>query len=127
MSNALKFEFPPEPRVLPKGHTIFIKSSYFCPQPITQQPAMPHCNEVKEDKVLVKREFLTDKDGNVRVLVKQTCKGCKTVHTFDTTSSLPKATIEPTDSKCPHIKRECWDYYCQPNLATASNDQIPSQ
>jgi hypothetical protein len=126
MSKALKFKFPFKPQVLPKGHTIFIKSSYFCPQSSTQQPAMPHCNEVKEDKVLVEREFLPDEDGNVRALVKQTCKGCKTVHTFDTTSS-PKATIEPPDSKCPHIKRECWDYYCQLNLATVSNDQIPRQ
>lgn len=119
MSDALKFTLAPLV-FLQKGHTIGIKLKQ-CDMP--REDVSTDYN--KDGKVNVCRTLRTNRYG-VHVKVTQTCTDCGTVHTFDTTPS-PKATIEPPDSKCPHIKRECWDYYCQPNLATASNDQIPRQ
>jgi len=113
-------KFTLKPLELPEGYTIGVKPN---PWDMPREDVSTHRS--KDGNVDVQRTLRTNRHG-VHVKVTQTCTDCGTVHTFDTTSS-PKATIEPPNSKCPHIKRECWDYYCQPNPATTSNDQIPRQ
>jgi len=113
MSNTLKFTL--KPLVLPEGYTIGIKLN---PWDMPRENVSTHYS--KDGKVDVLRILRTNRHG-VHVTVTQTCTDCGTVHVFNT-ASTPKAKIEPTDSKCPHIKRECRDYYLQCALPTINEE-----